>query len=199
MSGPQRLLEREIDRPAVGSFVTELAEGLMLVRASTVKMLRLQLAMERRDQSVALQTLDDLVDLDAKIAAFLEQMPPCETLDSLARDADEQRSKLVQEKFGLAAGLLRRSADRAPPTWIEPASGEASGATVAIEASIDPTALSAEDALDDSAGKPSRSRMIVAQAVGVLLALLALASVVLLFLGFGPATLFGSLERSFVR
>jgi len=199
MSGSQQLLERGIDHPAVGSFATELAEGLMLVRASTVKMLRLQLAMERRDQGVALQTLDDLVDLDAKIAAFLEQMPPCEALEPLARDADEQRSKLVQEKFGLAAGLLRRSVDPAPTTWVVPETDEASSSGTVAEASIDPGISSAEDAVDELAAGPSGSRMIVVQVVAILLTLLAVASVALLFLGLEPAILFSSLEGSFAR
>ena len=45
----------------------ELAEGLMLVRASTLKMIRLQLAMERRDRRVALEEVDDLLAIDRRL------------------------------------------------------------------------------------------------------------------------------------
>jgi hypothetical protein len=193
MSGPH-LLERGIDRP-VGLFATELAEGLMLVRASNVKMLRLQLAMERRDQGVALQTLDDLVELDAKIAAFLEQMPSCEALQPLARDANEQRSKLVQEKFGLAAGLLRRSADRAPAAWVASDAGDAEVAAATVEASFDRPILSIEDGADRTSELRQGSKIVI-PAVAIMLALLAVASVALLFLGLEPTTLLSSLQRS---
>ena len=47
--------------PDLGS--DALAEGLMLVRASTLKMIRLQLAMERHDRRAAIEAVDDLVAL----------------------------------------------------------------------------------------------------------------------------------------
>ena len=63
---------RELEAP-VGS--EELAEGLMLVRASNLKMIRFQLAMERNDRRVALETVDDLVALDRRLQDYIEETP----------------------------------------------------------------------------------------------------------------------------
>jgi hypothetical protein len=103
---------------AVGS--DELAEGLMLVRASTMKVVRLQLAMERRDRRLALQTVDDLVDLDGRIRDFLDGMPAlAAAIAPMQREMEEQRGCLVREKFTLTAGP-GRSAETGLG-WIEPA------------------------------------------------------------------------------
>jgi hypothetical protein len=87
----------------------ELAQGLLLVRASAIKLVRFQLAMERRDRRVALEAVDDLVVLDRKIANFLSDIPgSAESLSALERDLEEQRRALAREKFTLAAGTARR-------------------------------------------------------------------------------------------
>src|SRR3954468_22912313 len=81
---------------------SELAEGLMLVRASTLKMIRLQLAMERQDRRVALEAVDDLVALDRRLEHYLGDVP-APALDS--RGALEvERATLNHEKLALAAG-----------------------------------------------------------------------------------------------
>ena len=64
---------RERTIPSIGS--EDLAEGLMLVRASTLKVIRLQLAMERRDRRVALEAVDDLVALDRSLEDYLAKVP----------------------------------------------------------------------------------------------------------------------------
>ncbi len=87
----------------------ELAQGLLLVRASAIKLVRFQLAMERRDRRVALEAVDDLVVLDRKIANFLSDIPgSAESLSALERDLEEQRRALAREKFTLAAGSTAR-------------------------------------------------------------------------------------------
>jgi hypothetical protein len=92
------------DAPAaVGS--DALAEGLMLVRASTLKMIRLQLAMERKDRRVALEAVDDLVALDRRLQDYLA--------DVTAPELEVERAALNREKLTLAAEVIR--AEPKPP------------------------------------------------------------------------------------
>lgn len=87
----------------------ELTQGLLLVRASAIKVVRLQLAMERRDRRVALEAVDDLVILDRKIEDFLSGMPgSSQSLSALEAELEAQRQALTREKFTLAAGTVRR-------------------------------------------------------------------------------------------
>ena len=80
----------------------------MLVRASTLKIIRLQLAMERRDRRVALEAVDDLVALDRSLEEFLTQVP-CAYDDGLFNNVLElERSALNVEKHTLAAGISNR-------------------------------------------------------------------------------------------
>ena len=96
----------------------ELAEGLMLVRASTMKVIRLQLAMERRDRRLALQTMDELVDLDGRIRDFLGDIPVSPAvIAGMEREMEEQRIALTREKFTLTAGIGKASAPERG--WIE--------------------------------------------------------------------------------
>ena len=104
---------------AVGS--DELAQGLMLVRASTMKIVRLQLAMERRDRRLALQTVDDLVVLDSKIRDFLNEIPSSANgIVPMQLELEEQRAWLAREKLTLAAGVRRSTAAAETREWIEP-------------------------------------------------------------------------------
>ena len=92
--------------PPVGS--EELAEGLMLVRASTLKIVRLQLAMERQDRRVALEAVDDLVALDRRMQDYLADVASSAE-QVLRRDAlDDERAMLNREKLALASGVVRR-------------------------------------------------------------------------------------------
>lgn len=89
----------------------ELAEGLMLVRASTLKMIRLQLAMERQDRRVALETVDDLVEIDQRLEDYLADVS---APMMFRRELEEERGAVNREKLTLAAGVIRREAP-APP------------------------------------------------------------------------------------
>src|SRR5215208_5354923 len=103
----------------------QLAEGLMLVRASTLKMIRLQLAMERQDRRVALEEVDDLLAIDRRLQNYLgdvERSP-------FFREIESARAALNREKLTLAAEVIRREAPPEP----EPQAEEAS-APVAVEA-----------------------------------------------------------------
>lgn len=88
-----------------------LAEGLLLVRASAIKVVRFQLAMERQDRRVALEAVDDLVLLDRRIEDFLSEIPGAtEGRSALERELEQQRQALAREKFTLAAGMAGRIA-----------------------------------------------------------------------------------------
>ena len=95
---------REIETP-VGS--EELAEGLMLVRASNLKMIRFQLAMERNDRRVALETVDDLVALDRRLQDYIEDTPAGTDQLLFRKEVDADRALLNHEKMTLAAEVLR--------------------------------------------------------------------------------------------
>jgi hypothetical protein len=111
IQGPARAREAA---SAIGS--DELAEGLMLVRASTLKMIRLQLAMERNDRRVALEEVDDLLAIDRRLQSYLgdqERSP-------FFRDLEVERAAVDREKLTLAAEVIRREAPSAPEPQAEP-------------------------------------------------------------------------------
>ena len=105
-------LKRDDAPAAVGS--DALAEGLMLVRASTLKMIRLQLAMERKDRRVALEAVDDLVALDRRLQDYLA--------DVTAPELEVERAALNREKLTLAAEVIRAEPK---PQLAEPIATEA--------------------------------------------------------------------------
>src|SRR5688500_4648175 len=82
-----------------------LSEALMLARASALKVVRLQLAMERRDRRMVLETVDDLVMLDGRMRDFLEAMPVEARCSAMRRELDAQSGALAREKLVLAAGI----------------------------------------------------------------------------------------------
>ena len=105
----------------------ELAEGLMLVRASTLKMIRLQLAMERRDRRVALEEVDDLLAIDRRLQHYLGDLER----SPFFRELEDERDALNREKLTLAAEIVRRETPSpAPEPQVEdPAIPEAVEAT----------------------------------------------------------------------
>jgi hypothetical protein len=110
------------DSPNIAVGADELAEGLMLVRASTIKVVRLQLAMERRDRRLAFQTVDDLMMLDGKIRDFLNDLPSvASSIAPMQREMEEQRRSLVREKLTLGAGISTSVAAGGVRGWLEPA------------------------------------------------------------------------------
>lgn len=82
-----------------------LARGMLLLRASNMSVMRLQLAMERRDRRLALETLDSLVALDGEIRGLVQGLPAADGIVAdMARRLDDQRSALASEKLVFAAG-----------------------------------------------------------------------------------------------
>src|SRR3546814_5011313 len=103
-------------RPASES---DLARGMLLLRASNMNVMRLQLAMERSDRRLAMEALDCLVALDGEIKGFIEDMPPADAaLHDLTRRIDAQNAVLASEQLVFAAGRvgtgLRHRGDAAP-------------------------------------------------------------------------------------
>ena len=173
--------------PAVGS--DALVQGLLLMRASAIKVVRLQLAMERRDRRAAIETVDDLMNLDRRISDLLDGLPTAsEPLSRVREEVDAQGRALAREKLTLAAGMAGpRLAPR--PVWVEPAPSEDredSPAGPALE-------LEPQQILVDAPAPARRgsSRLIAA----LLVLALVLAAAAALFLTSGPAG--DSLGRAF--
>jgi hypothetical protein len=103
---------REMARAVGGE---ELAEGLMLLRVSTLKMIRLQLAMERHDRRVALEEVDDLLAIDRRLQDYLDEVPALLEQDPLMRELEMERAALNREKLMLAAEVIRREPSPAIP------------------------------------------------------------------------------------
>ena len=82
----------------------EIAEGLMLWRASTLRMIRLQLAMEQGDRRATFETVDELVALDRQLQDYLAPHVPTDLMAEL----EAERAALNREKLALAAGVIRR-------------------------------------------------------------------------------------------
>ena len=102
----ESVADKEAAQQPVGS--ETLAEGLMLVRASTLKVIRLQLAMERHDRRGALEAVDDLVELDRKLQHYLGDAPALFGQERLRDELDCEQAALQREKLALAAEVIRR-------------------------------------------------------------------------------------------
>ena len=103
----------------------------MLVRASTLKIIRLQLAMERHDRRVALEAVDDLVALDRRLRDCLAQMPADGDQLMFRHALDAERAILNREKLSLAAEVTCKPPDRlmqpepvAADDWLGPSDQE---------------------------------------------------------------------------
>ena len=110
-----------------------LAESLMLVRASTLSVVRLQLAVQRGDRGVAAQTVDYLVDLDRHLQQLMAAMPGSDEFSPATDALDAQRSALNREKLALAAGIRTRVAADEPLPSADSAPEEALSAVSSAE------------------------------------------------------------------
>ena len=106
----------------------ELREALGLVQESVIKLLRFQLAMERRDRRVAMAVMDDVVLLERRLNSIVTRLP--ESPDAAAHPPhraglDAARSLLAREKFTLAAGAPGAAPGREEGPLVPPAEAEA--------------------------------------------------------------------------
>jgi hypothetical protein len=101
----------ERDTVAGSAGQDDLVEGLVLVRASTLKLARLQLALERRDRRVALEAVDDLVRFDESLEQHLAGLrePHAHSIMDLA--VAVERAALNREKLTLAAEIISNGSD----------------------------------------------------------------------------------------
>jgi len=101
----------ELDTVAGPAGRDDLVEGLVLVRASTLKLARLQLALERRDRRGALEAVDDLMGFDQRLERHLASMrePHAHSVMDLA--AAVERAALNREKLALAAEIISNGSD----------------------------------------------------------------------------------------
>lgn len=93
----------------------DLVEGLVLVRASTLKLARLQLALERRDRRVALEAVDDLVRFDERLEQHLAGLREPHTHSVMDLAVAVERAALNREKLTLAAEIINGSDAQVPP------------------------------------------------------------------------------------
>lgn len=100
----------------------ELGEALGLVQEGLLKVVRFQLAMERRDRRVAMQTIDDVVHLEKRIARFVERDGAARPDSVRAQSLEAQRLALAREKLTLGAGVCTGTArvELAAEALVEP-------------------------------------------------------------------------------
>jgi len=100
--------------PTTADGVQALRTGLELARASQLTMLRLQLALHKSNRRTAMQTLDDLLDIDAEMAGLAAALTgvPAHLADGAALSdfIGHQRAAIAVEKHGLTGGQLRSEA-----------------------------------------------------------------------------------------
>jgi hypothetical protein len=124
-----------------------LRTGLQLARASQLTMLRLQLAFYGSNRRVAMQAVDDLLDLDAEIedlAATLTGVFPHPADDAdLPKFIGNQKAAIAAEKHAVTGGDGRNNARSiaiaAPGDWTSGAELSAQPPLSDDEAGIDRT------------------------------------------------------------
>jgi hypothetical protein len=162
-----------------------------LARASQLTMLRFQLALHKSNRRVALQALDDLLDLDAEMEGLAPM--PAGAASGLIDDAPlsafirHQKSAIAAEKHGLVGGDARSIGSPqtiAPPD--APVEGDGPPEPVAVSEAAEPASLeldmhaSMPGAMDTAESTDRASRRprlyVLAAASIILLAGLALAT-----------------------
>jgi len=87
----------------------DLVTGMQLLRAVNMQSIRLQLAMLRRDQQPAMESLDSLAAMDREIEHFIDGIGPTGFAAAELRDITElvtmQKRALAAEKLYLTAGI----------------------------------------------------------------------------------------------
>jgi hypothetical protein len=143
----------------------DLAEGLTLVRASNLKLIRLQLALERHDRRAALEAIDGLVDLDRSLQERLAGMRSANqhSINDLALGIE--RDKLNREKLVLAAEVISKEVPAiAPPSpeAIEPTGDPGEAVSDNGEATVNAgpgwTAPQALHVIDETFGRLAQPR-----------------------------------------
>ena len=96
-----------------------LPNGLFFLRASNLKMMRLQLALERQDRRAALMAVDELLDLDRTIERHLALVTDRFSARPPLQDLDRDRAAIDQEKLALAAQIISRHNSSLGPEYAD--------------------------------------------------------------------------------
>lgn len=95
---------------ALAELRMEVAHGLQLSRASTLALMRLQLAIQGGERAQALEAVDRLDTLDAELEGVVLRLSPPgdndEVLQAIARHLESQKLALAFEKLALASGIV---------------------------------------------------------------------------------------------
>lgn len=119
------------DQPIGGN---ELAQGLLLVRASAINVARLHLAVEDCDRRRVLETMDDLVALDRKIGSFVSDIPTSDSgIDAMQNEVEQLSRALARDKLALVAGVSRRGQREHGEPAIGRGEGEPEPATLDVD------------------------------------------------------------------
>lgn len=116
------------DMAELRAALVEVTHGLQLSRASTMALMRLQLALRSGDRVQALEAVDRLDTLDAELESVIARLAPPgegdETLQAIAKHLEAQKLALAFEKLALASGIVGPglvSIENAWPAREEPA------------------------------------------------------------------------------
>lgn len=122
-----------------GPSQTDLVDGLQLVRASTLKLARLQLALERHDRRVALEAVDDLVRFDQSLEQHLSGLRDPHQHSVMDLAVAVERAALNREKLTLAAEIISNGSDapEADPQPLEEQAEALEPAPVVNEISVE--------------------------------------------------------------
>ncbi|HUH77906.1 MAG TPA: hypothetical protein VLZ53_11120 [Devosia sp.] len=90
--------------------IRQISKGLQLSRASTMALMRLQLAIRSGDRQQAMEAMDRLNTLDEELERVITHLPAATNADpewqAIAKHLDDQKLTLAFEKLALASGIV---------------------------------------------------------------------------------------------
>lgn len=90
-----------------GVSANDLARGMILLRASNMNVMRLQLAVERHDRKSAMAAMDDLVGIDRELDRFIGSMPGAAAdYAAVSDELDRHKQSVVSERVVMARGKV---------------------------------------------------------------------------------------------
>ena len=95
----------------------ELREALGLVQESVIKLLRFQLAMERRDRRVAMAVMDDVVLLERRLNSIVTRLPesPDAAPPTAAQQPAPRASAQAVDRAALPSAVVSNMPAAVPP------------------------------------------------------------------------------------
>lgn len=166
--------------------LSQISQGLQLSRASTMALMRLQLAIRAGERLQAMEAMDRLDTLDAELERIISRLPSPANDDpawqALAKHLDDQKLALAFEKLALASGIIGPDLVSIEHAWPDAPAGQQDAA--AADAEEDRAPGENSDLPDLSALRPpaeefepARSRGISPAVYGFVLTLLVIAAI----------------------